>query len=167
MRVLVMALLICALVGGSRPPLGARDRPPTVAAQVADTPHTPPVDAPIIDPFRPPSGPYAPGNRGLEYDTVPGQTVRASSAGTVTFAGQVGGYLFVTIRHSPTLRTTVGFVDEVLVVAGERVVKGEVIALAGHTIHFTARQDRTYIDPELLFQHYRVVVRLVADPTTT
>ena len=28
---------------------------------------TPPVDAPVLDPFRAPAGPYGPGNRGIEY----------------------------------------------------------------------------------------------------
>ena len=38
---------------------------------------TPPVSAPVIDPFRLPFGPYGPGNRGLEYATRPGQPAAA------------------------------------------------------------------------------------------
>ena len=132
-----------------------------VRAQPVESVHEPPVDAPVIDPFRPPAGPYAPGNRGLEYDTVPGQTVRASAGGVVSFAGQVGGHLFVTIEHDATLWTTVGFVDEILVNTGDRVEQGDPVAIAGHTMHFTARRNGRYIDPETLFVRYRVVVRLV------
>ena len=174
MRVLVVALVVItcvviACVGLARPALGGPAPPVTAASvdQIVAVPHEPPVDAPVIDPFRPPAGPYAPGNRGLEYDTSPGQAVRASSGGTVTFAGQVGGYLFVTVQHSAELRTTVGFVDEVLVSAGDRVQHGQVIATAGHTMHFTARRNGSYIDPELLFQRFRVAIRLVAESATT
>lgn len=163
---LLLAVLIAAgLVGPIVAAPAVATRAP--AAQILpeiDEPHQPPVDAPIIDPFRPPDGPFAAGNRGLEYDTNPGQNVRASAAGVVTFSGQVGGHLFVTVRHSPLLRTTVGFVDAVVVNTGDRVAKGQVIAIAGNTMHFTARQRGTYIDPELLFRRYRVVVRLVAGP---
>ena len=88
--------------------------------------------------------------------------MRASANGVVTFAGQVGGALFVTVRHRSGLRTTVGFVETVLVRAGDRVAQGDLLALAGNTIHFTAREGERYIDPETLFWRVRVVVRLVA-----
>lgn len=162
MRISV-ALVVIVFLGVARPAHAVPASPP-LAEQVVAVPHQPPVDAPVIDPFRPPAGPYAPGNRGLEYDTVVGEIVRASSAGIVTFSGQVGGNRFVTIRHSANLRTTVGFVDEVLVRVGESVSSGQPIALAGHTMHFTARVHGEYIDPELLFQRFRVVVRLVGGP---
>ncbi len=166
MQRLAVAIALALIVLSVTSALGAdvAASRPAPSQQVPPDLHDPPVDAPIIDPFRPPAGPYAPGNRGLEYDTTPGQTVRASAAGTVTFSGQVGGHLFVTIRHSPSLRTTVGFVDSVEVSTGERVTKGQRIATAGHTMHFTARRNGTYIDPESLFVHYKVVVRLVATP---
>ena len=50
-----------------------------------------PVDAPVSDPFRPPDGTYGAGNRGIEYDTRPGEVVRAAATGTVSFAGAVTG----------------------------------------------------------------------------
>jgi len=162
MRGVVVALVLfagLALIGHA----GAESVEPAASDQVVVPElHDPPVDAPIIDPFRAPNGPYSPGNRGLEYDTAPGQTIRASADGVVTFSGQVGGNLFVTIRHSATLRTTVGFVESTMVRAGDRVSAGQPIAIAAETMHFTARRNGQYIDPELLFQQYRVVVRLVA-----
>lgn len=133
-------------------------------APIVDVAHVPPVSGPVIDPFRLPEFDWQPGNRGLEYDTWPGQTVRASSDGVVTFSGQVGGRQFVTISHSPDLRTTVGFVTETLVSAGTSVRQGDAIAIAGETMHFTARHHGRYIDPQLLFQRYRTVVRLVGAP---
>ena len=41
----------------------------------------PPVDAPIVDPFRPPPCAWCPGNRGIEYDVPAGTPVRAAAAG--------------------------------------------------------------------------------------
>lgn len=138
--------------------------PRTQAIEVGTEIHHPPVDAPIIDPFRPPDQPWLAGNRGVEYDTTDGQVVRASAAGVVTFSGQVGGSLFVTIRHSSELRTTVGFVTGALVATGDSVEQGQPIAIAGTTLHFSARRNGEYIDPTSLFVQGRVVVRLVPEP---
>ena len=171
MRLRLVALLVLmavafvssTLVGAAS---GTALGSPAPAAQldVGEDVHDPPIVAPIIDPFRAPAGPFAPGNRGLEYDTSPGQVVRASAAGTVTFAGQVGGNLFITIRHSGTLRTTIGFVDVVMVATGDVVAAGQQVAVAGHTMHFTARRNSAYFDPELLFQQFEVQVMLVPRP---
>lgn len=143
--------------------VGAPEPGPQRQAQASEV-HSPPVDAPIVDYFRPPEESWLAGNRGLEYDTEIGQTVRASAGGVVTFAGQVGGRLFVTVQHGPELRTTVGFVQHILVSAGDLVVLGQPIATAGESIHFTARRNGSYIDPLLLFGRIRVVVRLVPTP---
>lgn len=118
------------------------------------TVHRPPVDAPIIDPFRPPppDQPWRPGNRGIEYDTEPGQRVRASAAGTVTFAGSIGGALYVTVHHSAALRTTYSFLGQIAVRRGQRVGRGEAIGTAADTFHFGALFDDVYIDPALLFR---------------
>lgn len=123
--------------------------------------HDPPVDAPVVDPFRAPPEPWLPGNRGIEYGPTSGRTVRASAPGIVTFAGQVAGNLFVTVAHDSVLRTTVGFLERVDVAAGDVVVQGQPLGLAGDSLHFSARQDGAYIDPALLFGRYEVRVRLV------
>ncbi len=126
--------------------------------------HSPPVEAPISDPFRAPEHAYGSGNRGIEYDTEPGQPILASAGGVVTFAGQVGGNLFVTVDHGDGLLTTVGYVGDVIVVRGQAVRSGDSIAVAGERLHFSARLDGIYIDPALLFAGFEVKVRLVADP---
>ena len=41
----------------------------------------PPVDAPVVDPFREPAVPVVPGNRGIEYGTAPGHAVRGRGGG--------------------------------------------------------------------------------------
>jgi murein DD-endopeptidase MepM/ murein hydrolase activator NlpD len=143
------------------------DRTPdhTTRAQAVDQVHVPPVSAPVIDPFRPPDQPWLSGNRGIEYGTQPGDLISASARGVVTFAGQVGGNLFVTIRHTDTLVTTVGFVASATVATGDIVAQGTPIAVAAGPIHFTARRNGRYIDPASLFVRMRIIVRLVAGVT--
>lgn len=144
----VAALALATPTGISEPiPAGVLHQP-NVAV------HQPPVDAPVRDPFRPPPSdqPWRPGNRGIEYATEPGQTVRASAAGTVTFAGSIGAARFVTVHHSPELRTTYSFLREVAVERGQRVGRGEAIGTSGDTFHFGALFDDVYIDPALLFR---------------
>ncbi len=123
--------------------------------------HQPPVEGPVLDPFRPPDRRWEAGNRGIEYETVPGTVAVASADGVVVFAGPVGGSSHVTIRHGDDLVTTIAFVEEVLVVVGERVAQGHGVAVVGESVHFTARRSGTYIDPETLFRGGRWVVRLV------
>ncbi len=133
-----------------------------VVAQVQiPEPHEPPLVAPVVDPFRPPPQPWLPGNRGIEYGPTAGITVRASASGVVTFAGQVAGNLFVTVAHDSSLRTTVGFLGEISVSAGDSVVQGQPLGIAGDRLHFSARRDGAYIDPASLFQRFETRVRLV------
>ena len=132
-----------------------------VAFQVEPVVHVPPVDAPIVDPFRPPEHAFGPGNLGLEYSTTPGGLVTASAPGVVSFAGQVGGTLFVTVDHGGGLRTTVGLLAEVTVSAGSRVVAGTPLGRAGAATHFSARREGRHFDPELLFGAFEISVRLV------
>lgn len=160
-RVFLTVLCLSALLGPPSTPAAFETSGMVHSQRAASVRHTPPVDAPIIDPFRLPEAPWLPGNRGIEYDTFAGQVVRATAGGTVSFAGQVGGDLFVTVQHDARLRTTVGYVTQVLVGAGDVVRAGEPIAVAGESLHFTARLDGRYIDPTTLFGTLRVVVRLV------
>lgn len=120
----------------------------------------PPVDAPIVDPFRPPASRYGAGNRGLEYGISGDQIVRAVDAGTVVFAGRVGGSAHITIDHGEGLRSTSAFVSRIDVVRGQRVRQGQVIGAAGPGFHLTARLGDTYVDPALLFAGYEVSLRL-------
>ncbi len=122
-----------------------------------------PVDAPVIDFFRPPAGPYGAGNRGLEYDTTPGQTVVAVAAGKVTFAGPVGRHRFVVVAHSPELRSTYAYVDRIDVSVGDRVAAGQPIATARSGFHLTARLNGVYVDP-MAYLGQSWSVRLVAKP---
>jgi len=136
-----------------------------VAAPVAGAPpqvdYSPPVDAPISDPYRPPPGPYAPGNRGIDFATEPGTAVRAAGAGRVRFAGPVGGTLHVTIAHADGVRTSYSFLASVAVRRDEAVGRGVTIGHTGSRLHVGARRGDAYFDPATLWAPGRLWVRLV------
>jgi hypothetical protein len=123
--------------------------------------YRPPVSAPISDPFRPPAGPYGAGNRGLEYDTEPGDPVLASADGIVVFAGPVAGTLHVTLRHGDGVRTSYSFLRAIDVVLGQRVRAGGPVGIAGERLHFGARSGDAYFDPASLFVGGEVEVELL------
>jgi len=118
---------------------------------VAGIAYEPPVDAPITDPFRPPLTPYGPGNRGIDYATEPGASVRAAADGMVVFAGPVAGGLHVTVLHADGIRTTYSFLAAIRVRERQAVRGGDVVGLTGATLHIGARRGDTYIDPASLW----------------
>lgn len=120
----------------------------------------PPLDAPIVDAFRPPASRYGAGNRGLEYGASPGQAFSAVDSGRVTFAGRVGRSLHVTIDHGDGLRSTYAFVETISVARGQHISKGQFLGTAGPGFHLTARLGEVYVDPELLFGGYEVQISL-------
>jgi murein DD-endopeptidase MepM/ murein hydrolase activator NlpD len=113
--------------------------------------YQPPVDAPVVDPFRAPPAPWAAGNRGIEYATAPGTRVGAAADGTVVFAGMVGGTLHVVVRHADGIRTSYSFLRTLLVHRGDEVVQSGPVGTTGDRVHFGARIGDVYIDPALLF----------------
>ena len=121
----------------------------------------PPVQAPVSDPFRPPDGPYGAGNRGIEYDTRPGQVVRAAAGGTVSFAGTVAGELYVTVDHGGGVLSTYSYLERISVRTGAEVARGETVGLSGELLHFSVRVDGQYVDPAGFVGVRRVRVRLV------
>lgn len=126
--------------------------------------YRPPVDAPVIDRFRPPTTPYGPGNRGIDYATVPGTAVGAAAVGVVAFAGPVGAGLHVVVLHPDGIRTSYSFLASIVVRRGQPVAQGEPVGTAGTALHFGARAGDAYVDPlVLLAPEGRVTVRLVPD----
>lgn len=109
----------------------------------------PPVAAPVSDPFRPPACRWCPGNRGLEYDTKPGQVVSAVESGRVSFAGTVAGSVFVVIELRDGRRVTYGRLAERRHDHGEVVLRGQVVGTTGETFHFGVRIEGEYVDPAL------------------
>ena len=82
-----------------------------------------PVIGPVIRGFDPPGSPYGAGHRGIDIAAHDASVVRAPAAGVVTFAGNVGGRLFVTIDHGGGLLSTCSFLSSLLVHEGDVVVQ--------------------------------------------
>lgn len=112
--------------------------------------YAPPVDAPVVDTFRPPRSPYASGNRGVDYATAPGGPVRSAAPGVVAFAGSVAGGLHVVVLHPDGIRTSYSFLRSVAVRRGQPLVPGQLVGTAGPSVHFGARAGDAYLDPLVL-----------------
>jgi hypothetical protein len=126
--------------------------------------YKPPVEAPVSDPFRPPSSQYGAGNRGLDYATATGTEVKAAADGEVVFAGQVGGTLHVVVLHGDGIRTSYSFLSSIRVQRGDTVRQGQVVGTtSAQPFHFGARAGDAYIDPALLFSSGPPEVHLVPD----
>lgn len=121
----------------------------------------------VARPFAPGEENWLPGHRGADLAAAVGTSVRAAGAGTVLFAGPVGGKPVVSVDHGNGLRTTYEPV-EASVRRGERVRTGDTIGVlvAGHEgcpspacLHLGLRRDREYLDPIGLFGRRPIVLR--------
>ncbi len=110
-----------------------------------------PVEATVVDGFRPPLHIGAPGNRGWEYRTADGAVVRAAGPGVVTFAGTIGFARYVAVTHCDRTRTTYSFLATVEVRRGDLVVAGQRLGTTDGRVHFGVRQEGRYLDPASLF----------------
>ena len=128
--------------------------------------YRPPSDAPVADPFRRPAGPYAPGNRGIDYRTEPGSPVLAIGGGTVVFAGRVGAARWVTVLHPDGLRSSYGPLATIEVARNASVIPGQRLGTTAAQLHLGVRAGSIYLDPGLLFgaMNGRRRVRLVPVP---
>ena len=114
-----------------------------------------PVVGPVIQAFDPPDTPYGSGHRGIDIAAEVGTTIVAPADGTVTFAGPIGGYLFVTMDHGGGLSSTYSWLSAKLVRKGDRVLRHQPIAFTGwgHPdasiphLHLGVKLDGAYVDP--------------------
>jgi murein DD-endopeptidase MepM/ murein hydrolase activator NlpD len=114
-----------------------------------------PVVGPVMRGFDPPDSPFGSGHRGIDIAAPVGTPVRAAAAGTVAFAGPVGGRLFVTVDHGAGLESTYSFLGSISVRRGDVVSQGQTIARSGTghagdivpSLHFGVRLADTYVDP--------------------
>jgi len=115
-----------------------------------------PVTGPVIRGFDPPDDPYGAGHRGIDIAAPVGTPVLAAQAGTVTFAGKVGGQLFVTVDHGGGLVSTYSCVSALRVRKNDVIARGQTIALSGtgHPasgepphLHVGVRLNGQYVDP--------------------
>jgi murein DD-endopeptidase MepM/ murein hydrolase activator NlpD len=116
-----------------------------------------PVTGPVVRAFDAPASPYGSGHRGIDIAAPFGTVAVAPEAGTVSFAGPVGGYLFLTIDHGGGLASTYSWVSGLLVRKGDVVTAGQDIALSGGghpgdtiaSLHFGVKLNGVYVDPML------------------
>jgi murein DD-endopeptidase MepM/ murein hydrolase activator NlpD len=114
-----------------------------------------PVVGPVIRAFDPPDRPFGSGHRGIDIAASAGSPVRAAAAGVVTFAGPVGGRLFVTIDHGAGLESRYSFLSALAARRGDAVSEGQVVARSGTghagdlvpNLHFGVLLDDVYVDP--------------------
>lgn len=92
---------------------------------------------------------------GIDLKAAYGRPVPAVSSGTVSFAGEQGGYgLTVVVDHGSGLTTRYAHLSSLDVQTGDRVTPGQVIGLVGQSgratgphLHFEVRADGQVMDP--------------------
>ncbi len=92
---------------------------------------------------------------GYDFACAKGTKIYAADSGTVVIAAWNGGYgNCVTINHGGGIMTLYGHCSELLVTAGQKVSRGDVIAKVGSTgrstgnhLHFEVRKNGSVIDP--------------------
>lgn len=94
-------------------------------------------------------------HRGLDISANRGTAVLAPASGTVYFAGNSGEYgTTVILEHGHELRSLYGHLQEIRVKPGERIERGQVIALTGNTgrtsgphLHYEIQIHGQAVDP--------------------
>ena len=125
------------------------------SAAEAAVPWAWPVSGPIVRAYDPPDSPYGSGHRGIDIAASIGTVVYAPDDGVVTFAGKVGGRLYLTVDHGGGVLSTCSWLTSVLVRKGDAVTRGQPVATTGwgHAdlttphLHFGVRLDGEYVDP--------------------
>lgn len=95
------------------------------------------------------------GKKGIDIAGSRGQTIRATSTGTVAYAGDgLPGYgNMILIQHSHQLLSAYGYNAQNLVHAGQKVQAGQAIAIMGtspqrrYAMHFEVRKAGRPVDP--------------------
>ncbi len=111
-----------------------------------------PVNAPITSPF---GWRWGRMHEGLDLGAASGAPIAAAAAGTVIYAGWLGGYgNLVVIDHGGGLATAYGHQSSIAVSVGQEVAQGQVIGYVGSTghstgphLHFEVRVDGAAVDP--------------------
>lgn len=94
-------------------------------------------------------------HRGLDIAASTGTNITSADGGTVTFAGYQGSYGYmVEVNHGNGYRTRYAHCSKILVKAGAKVYKGEVIAKVGNTgrstgphLHFEVLKNGVHQNP--------------------
>ena len=94
-------------------------------------------------------------HKGIDLAAPKGTPIYASADGTVKFAGTGTGYgLYIRLTHDGGVETRYGHCSQLLVKKGDKVKKGDLIALVGSTgissgshLHFEVRINGVAVDP--------------------
>lgn len=123
----------------------------------------------LTDDYDPPAQNWLAGHRGIDLYAPPATELRAPQAGTLTFAGNVGGKHLVVVTHPGGLRSTFEPARTTLPV-GTSVRAGDYFATVSEDnhshcaaiqcVHWGLKDGRTYLDPWLLLAPWKTV-RLV------
>jgi len=124
-----------------------------------------PVHGVVVRGFEPPACEYCAGHRGVSVAVVNGSAVRAISEGTVTFAGEVAGNLFVVLQFAPDLRLTYGYLKDIVDDQGKELTTGDVVArgaVLGHgnsRVYLGVRRGHRPVNPTpyISAKHARLV----------
>jgi murein DD-endopeptidase MepM/ murein hydrolase activator NlpD len=96
-------------------------------------------------------------HEGIDISAASGTPIWAAAAGTVIYAGWLGGYgNLVVVDHGNGLSTAYAHASSILVGVGQSVAQGETISLVGSTgnssgphLHFEVRVNGSAVDPLL------------------
>jgi len=127
-------------------------------ALLANTPSIEPVPGLITCGFGERSDPFTEEpafHTGIDISSPRGHSIVASAGGTVVRAGWVNGYgRCVEVAHGLGLRTLYGHLDEIHVIEGQHVSRGEAIGVVGTTgrstgphLHYEVRLDNRAVNP--------------------
>jgi len=127
-------------------------------ALLASTPSIEPVPGLITCGFGERSDPFTEEpafHTGIDISSPRGHSIVASAGGTVVKAGWVNGYgRCVEVAHGLGLRTLYGHLDEIHVIEGQHVSRGEAIGVVGTTgrstgphLHYEVRLDNRAVNP--------------------
>jgi len=111
-----------------------------------------PVSAPITSPF---GWRWGRMHEGIDLGAAYGTPIAAAGAGTVIYAGWLGGYGNLTvIDHGGGLATAYGHQSQIAVTVGQQVARGQTIGYVGSTghstgphLHFEVRVNGQAVDP--------------------
>lgn len=128
-----------------------------------------PISDPVVEaPFDRPLTPWAPGHRGIDVKARQGDSISAPAAGTISFAGKVGGKDVVSLRHRGGVTSTFEPAVTTLEV-GMNVDGGASIGVVdGESDHCSNRQclhwglkrgAHDYLDPERYVGEYMIVLK--------
>jgi murein DD-endopeptidase MepM/ murein hydrolase activator NlpD len=96
-------------------------------------------------------------HEGIDISASTGTPIWAAAAGTVIYAGWLGGYgNLVVVDHGNGLATAYAHASAILVAVGQQVAQGETVSLVGSTgnssgphLHFEVRVNGVAVDPLL------------------